>query len=152
MSNYQVAVGGAAGTPLPPGNFGGGVHTGAVDGTSTVMWQRNDGNNIVVLFNRRSGDADLAFDMGQLISAIITNGAVTWPTFCVDGFWVDFNAPAGQLQVGGYNAPYRTVPSGLGVGHGAKLRFKTGSTNWTGTIAQKVRMDAPFGDVRIGQQ
>ncbi len=152
MENYRVAVGGASGMPLGGGN-GGGVHTGAVSGTSTVMWQRrSDGYNIVVLFSERArGDnPDYAFEMGQTISDLIDAGGINWPTAAVDGTWVNFNSSA-TLQVGGYNTEFHTMNTALArVSDGTKLRFKPGSSGWTGTLSTKLRLDAPFGLVRIG--
>ncbi len=151
MENYQVGVGGAAGTPLT-GTGSGSIHTGALNGTSTVMWQRSDGINIVVLYNNWEG-GDHSFMQGQMISDIIDGGGITWPTFCVDGFWVQLGA-TNTLEVGGYNAPFRSVTTALAsTTAGTKLRFKTsGTSNWTGTINERMRLDAPFGTVRIGQQ
>jgi len=150
MDNYQVGVGGMAGTPIT-GTGNGSVHTGAIDGTSTVMWQRGDGTNIVVLFNKRSGSVDFAFEMGQTISDLVDDG-LSWPSFCVDGFWVDFGTAA-AFEVGGYNAPFRSMNTALAnTTNGTKLRFKPGTSNWTGTINERMLLDAPFGLARIGVQ
>lgn len=150
MDQYQVAVQMAAGTPLPPGDFGGGVFNGALQGTSTTMWQRDDGINIAVLFTHWGG-TEHGQAVAGLISDIIDTQNFDWPTMAVDGFWIDFNASPGGVEVGGYHHPLRTMAQGLAVGAGAKLRFKPGATSWTGTISHRVQMDAPFGNVTIGQ-
>lgn len=149
MDNYQVAVQSTAGTPLPPMSFGGGVFSGGMDGTSTCVWQRGDGTNIVVLFPRRTA-GDLAGIAAGFISDIIDAQNLDWPTFAVDGFWVDFTAPAAQIEVGGYDHPFRTMNQALAVGSGAKIRLQPGSSSWTGTISHKILMDAPFGTATIG--
>jgi hypothetical protein len=144
-----------AGTPLDDVNTGGGVHTGMESGTNSVMWQRGDGINIAVLFNTDEtvvGAPDhLAYLLGVDINAIIDNGGFSWPTFAVDGFWVEFGSGS-TLQVGGYNAPFHSLSTALAnTTDGTKLRFQPGSTSWTGTINEKMRLDSPFGLVRIGQ-
>lgn len=151
MNQYQVAVQMAAGAPLPPGNFGGGSFNGGLDGTSTTILQRGDGINIVVLFTYRGGTEHGAAVAG-LISDIIDAQNFNWPTFSVDGFWTDFNAPNAPIQVGGYHHPFRTMQQALGVGAGAKVRLKPGSTSWTGIINHRVQFDAPFGTTTIGLQ
>lgn len=150
MENYRIAVQGTAGLPLgdtiPGGNF-----AGSIDGSNTAVIQRSDGINIVVLFSKRDADLDqlYALTAASLVSAEI-NGLTDLPSFAVDGFWVDFHAPADPIEVGGYNHPLRTVQQAIDVGAGAKWRLKPGTSNWTGTIEQQVIIDAPFGDATIG--
>ena len=146
MENYVVGVQAGAGAPWSLGI--GGNFTGAFDGTNTSIIQRGDGINIVVLFSRR--DSNAAASAAQLISAIITNSNPVFPTFDVDGYWIDFTAPPVPFEVGGFNHPFRNMSQALDVGAGAKLRFKPGSTSWTGTISHKVVMDSPFGTATIG--
>jgi CubicO group peptidase (beta-lactamase class C family) len=158
MENYQVAVGGNSGMPLGGAN-GGGSHTGGVSGTSTIMWQRTDGINIVVLFNKigsvpnGADEDDFSTGMARLISNwiddLIASGG-SLPEFAVDGFWVEFGA-AGSTEVGGFNEPFTSMNSALArTTDGTKLRFKGGSTTWTGIIGEKMRLDAPFDTVHIG--
>ena len=92
----------------------------------------------------------MGYALGKIISDLIDAGGFTWPTVAVDGTWVNFNAnPA--IRVGGFNASFRTMPEALSsVGFGTKLRFKPGSTNWTGTLSKKLLIDSPFGLTRIG--
>jgi hypothetical protein len=33
---------------------------------------------------------------------------------------------------------------------GTKLHIKSGSSSWTGTISERMRIDAPFGTATIG--
>ena len=70
------------------------------------MWQRPDGINIVVLFNE-DGSPHYASTMVCTIATAIDNliaNSVTWPTLCVDGFWVDFNAKVPSFY-GAYRQP-----------------------------------------------
>ncbi len=154
MDRYQVGVQIPAGTPLPPeppGNFGGGSFNGALEGTSTCMRQRGDGINIVVLFTHWSG-VNHAGLVANLISDIISTQGFDWPSLAADGWWLDFNYPPGSfLQVGSYTFPIRTMPQALGVGAGAKVRLKPGTSNWTGTISHRMQLDSPLGVATIGQ-
>jgi CubicO group peptidase (beta-lactamase class C family) len=127
-------------------------HSGAIDGTSTMMYRRADGFRIVVLFaKRRTIEPDYAPEMASAISGLISDGGLIWPDFAVDGFWVDFHAAPAPIEVGGYHHPLRTMPQALNVGAGAKLRLKPGNSNWTGTISHRVLIDAPLGHAIIGQ-
>jgi len=148
MDRYQVGVTLGAGVPLPPGTNGGGSFTGAIDGISTRIQQRNDDINIVVLLSKHDG-AEHAQEVAGLISNIISNTITSWPNQTSDGFWTDFGAN-NNLQRGGYHHPFHTMQQALAVGAGAKVRLKPGSTNWTGTISHRVRLDAPLGTATIG--
>ncbi len=175
MEHYRVWSGGPSGMPLN-GAGGGGVHTGGLTGTSTVMFQRCDGINIVVLFNKAgrvfvpgsenvswcpgsvpnggSSNIDYALAMAQQVSAWTTdllNSGGSLPDFAVDGFWVEFGA-TGSSEVGGFNEPFTSMSSALlRTTDGTRLRFLPGTTGWTGTIDERMRLDAPFGMARIGQ-
>jgi hypothetical protein len=123
---------------------------GGFEGTSTFIRQRSDGINIVVLFNENAGEGGLADDMVDDIETIINLGGLTWPTACVDGFWVDFNASSSGF--GGHDDPFHTMDEALAaITDGTKLRIKPGTSNWTGKISTRVRIDAPFGTAIIGQ-
>ncbi len=147
---YTVWPGAGSGVLLNGNRFNAG-HWGLIDGASTAMTQRTDGVNIVVLFNKRhgSGQEHYAGEMTAIIGGLIDSG-VNWPTRCVDGFWVDFNVAAGGF--GGYDDPFQTMTTALNsTTHGTRLRIKPGSTSWTGTINELMRLDAPLGMARIGQ-
>lgn len=158
MDRYQVAAGGISGTPLGGAPPMANNHAGALEGASSIMLQRNDGINIVVFFNQWSrNDPDIdhyASEMARIISEEVIDAAMvsTWPTECVDGFWVDFNS-SDPVVFGSYNAPFNTMRQALGfVTDGTKLRFKPGATNWTGALSKKMRLDCPRGLVRIGAE
>ncbi|MCC6361786.1 MAG: hypothetical protein IT450_23880, partial [Phycisphaerales bacterium] len=78
-------------------------------------------------------------------------GTITWPTQGVDGQWVDFTQFFGGS--GAYERPWRLLGIALSASPAeATLNFKPGTSSWTGTINQRVRMRAPEGGVvRIGQ-
>ncbi|NOT02304.1 MAG: serine hydrolase [Phycisphaerales bacterium] len=154
MDHYQVNVGGDCGTPLNGSSPHGASHTGQLRGTSTLMRQFSTENNIVVLFpadgNSTYSDNGYAADMGAIITNVIADG-VTWPTTCVDGTWIDFEGFF-PLSFGSYNYPYFSIATGIGgATDGTRIRLKPGSTNWTGTINKRLRIDAPFGTAIIGQ-
>ncbi len=154
MNSYQIGVGAGAGALLQPGSFGvAGNHAGRLVGTSTIAWQRGDGINCVVLFTRGGGShaEDFSVLLDGLIDWLVADPQYPWPTTSVDGFWVDFNYSSGS-GVGGYNVPFNSMPQALGVGAGAKLRLKPGSTSWTGIISSRTLIDAPLGTAVIGQQ
>ena len=145
-----VVFGSSIGMPLSAPISNG--HTGAIDGTSTVARQRSDGINVVVLFNQRipNSDPDLAATMAAEIYELIDTTSITWPPRCVDGSWVDFNAASSGL--GGYDEPFHTMDAALAAtAPGVKLRIKPGSSNWTGTLSSRIRIDAPLGTATIGE-
>ena len=175
MDNYQVSNGGNSGTPLGGGSPSADSHNGSIRGTNTIMWQRGgdgiggvDVINGVVLFNERhpnegdpipgGGGANFpiwANQMRTTIDGIISNlyaNSFTWPTLCVDGFWVDFNQPDSTFY-GAYRQPFDGMANALSyITAGSKLLLKPGSTSWTGTLATKMRLDAPLGMATIGRQ
>ena len=88
--------------------------------------------------------------MASAIGTLIDVSITSWPTFCVDGSWVDFNAASSGF--GGYDDPFHTMGTALiSTAPGVKLRFKPGTSNWTGTLSTGMRLDAPFGLATIGQ-
>lgn len=102
--------------------------------------------------NRCNTDAPCyyASEAISLVENLIDFGLVTsWPTDCVDGFWVDFGAasPGG----GSHDDPFSTMSGALAATtDGTKLRLKSGSTSWTGVIEELTLLDAPDGAVVIG--
>lgn len=147
--------GGISGTPLngsAPAPFN---HTGLFDGGSTIIWQRSDGINIVVLFNQNQASGSdfsslLAQEIDLLINIMNLSGSA-WPTQCVDGFWVD-PTPAVTSFYGAYDQPFEGMQDALNyVTDGSKLRLLAGSTSWTGTLSKRLLLDAPEGTIFIGQ-
>jgi len=136
-------------------------HNGSMPGgTMSMLVQRADGINYAVIFNKNGNDVNSAdpnnptgyhFAIQSLIDTAIANGGFTWPTQGVDGQWVDF---AGAFPgAGSFEVPWGAMSVALADSPDeATLNFQAGSTVWTGTINQKVRLRAPQGGVvRIGQ-
>ena len=80
---------------------------------------------------------------------MIDAGGIDWPTRCIDGAWVDFNDPSGGS--GNFDDPFNTLSAGLAnTPADARMQIKSGGTNWTGTISQRVKLHAPLGSAVIG--
>lgn len=59
-------------------------HTGALDGTNSVMRMREGGINFAVIFNKRSTTESYAGGFRDVIDSILDNGEITiWPTLDV---------------------------------------------------------------------
>jgi len=128
------------------------AHTGGFDGTDTIMSQGTNGINIVVLFNdRKNYTNDSSFAMANLIRAVIaiSSPPIQWPTFCVDGFWVEVGTSTPGF--GGYNDPFDSVQEMLDeTVDGSRVHFKPGADDWTGVMTEKMFFDAPEGPFTIG--
>ncbi|MBU8870960.1 MAG: beta-lactamase family protein [Gemmatimonadales bacterium] len=129
-----------------------GSKNGALPGTSTMIRQREDGFNVVVLFNQRVADMDAAGEVAsETYTLIDTTPGIDWESLkCIDGFWIDFNRRGSGF--GGHDDPFHLMSIALGaITDDTKLRIKPGASNWTGTITTRTLIDAPFGTVVIGQ-
>ena len=135
-------------------------HNGSMPGgTMSMTVQRADGINYVVIFNKNGNDVNSPdpnnpvgyhFAMQSLVDTAITNGGFTWPTQGVDGQWADFDAVGGN---GSFEQPWDDVSVAMAASpFEATVNVKPSTTNWTGTINQRVRMRAPLGTARIGEQ
>ena len=64
--------------------------------------------------------------------------------------WVDF--AYGGPENGSFARPFNTLPEGVSaVPVSANLIFKSGASNWTGTVTKPMTMRAFGGLVTIGQ-
>ena len=91
-----------------------------------------------------------ANQVGTVLDGVIDAGGISWPTQCVDGTWVDFHHPSPGS--GNFDDPYSTLGAGLAnTPYRARMRIKDGSTNWAGTITQRVELHAQTGSAIIGQ-
>ncbi|MFN0136712.1 MAG: serine hydrolase domain-containing protein [Phycisphaerae bacterium] len=126
-------------------------HGGRLFGTATWLRQRPDGVNFAVLTNKGLADDPLN-QLRGLIDAELDDGGFTWPTRGVDGQWVDLDrVPLGN---GSYESPWKFFGIALvNCPDKATLNFQSGSSGWTGTVNQRVRLRAPQEGVvvRIGQ-
>ena len=87
---------------------------------------------------------------GRICDLIDHPPTVTWPTFCVDGTWVDFDAA--EYGYRGHDDPLHTMNDTLSpTAPGVKLHVKPGTSNWSGTLSTRMRLEAPFGLATIGQ-
>ncbi len=137
-------------------------HGGMLLGVSTLLWQRPDGVNVFVFFN---ANAIPTFDFDEwqfvtshygnqfraLIDPVLDGGTIQWPTTTSDGAW----ALPTSAQIGGvgaYDAPFRGFAHTLAVCvAGTRVRLKSGSSTWSGTISKRLELSAPLGTVTIGQ-
>lgn len=126
------------------------VPEGSMPGSSTVMYARSDDIGIAVMCNERAGEGGpyrAALEIAQRISDIIDAG-VDWPTACIDGFWVDCDAPSG---VGSYDYPFAGVQNAIDdTTSGSRLQFHPGTYDWTGTISRRTALHSTLGTARIG--
>jgi hypothetical protein len=126
-------------------------HSGLLWGTESRIQQREDGINFAIVFNKGTVGTTYSGDMRDLINDEIDNGGFVWPTRGVDGQWADFNELA--LGEGSFEEPWNNVTLALGeIADEGTLNIKQGTSSWTGTINQTVRVRAPLGTVRIGEQ
>jgi len=126
-------------------------HGGRLFGTGTWLRQRPDGVNFAVLTNKGLADDPLT-ELRDMIDDELDAGGFVWPTQGVDGQWVDLDkfGPGN----GAYESPWKFLGIALSQSPDkATLNFKSGSSGWTGTINQRVRLRAPQAGVvaRIGQ-
>ena len=149
LDKYTI-IGSQIGAPHG-GSPGNGMHTGRLHGTSSVASQGDDNVHIVVLYNKHALSTAHAQNTASTIRAWLDDlEDHEWPTAPVDGFWVDFNAPSSDW--GAFDSPFSTMTEALdNTRDGTKLRFKPGSSgSWSGTLDERMRLDAPFGTALIG--
>lgn len=123
---------------------------GSMPGVNSAMMARSDDIGIVVLINQRIGSGapyHAAEEIAIRISDII-DGGVTWPTQCIDGFWVDCVPPGGA---GNFASPFGGLEDALDhTAAASRLQIRPGEYNWTGVIDRRLSLHAPLGTVRIG--
>ena len=106
-----------------------------------------------MIANRRKSSSDDTFvsDVSDSILSLVAQPGFAYPTNFATDNWVDFGAGGGGT--GTFSSPMSTIDAILPtVQDRGRVKFKPGNTNWTGTITQPVRLDAPLGTVKIGQQ
>jgi CubicO group peptidase (beta-lactamase class C family) len=143
LDNYNAWTG--APITSPAGDW----KNGGLDGTSTRIQQRTDGFNVVALFPHSGGHGDEV--VPQVYDLIDWATGIDWDSLkCIDGFWVDFNESSSGF--GGHDDPFHTMNETLNATtDGTKLRFKPGTSNWTGTISKRMMLNTPVGTAIIGQ-
>jgi CubicO group peptidase (beta-lactamase class C family) len=145
--DHYAASTGSVGMPISsPVN---GSKNGGLSGTSTMIRQQDDGFNVVVLFTKFGDHAGQVVE--DTFDLIDWATGIDWSSLrCVDGFWVDFNAPSSGF--GGHDDPFHTMDATMAtITDGTKLRIKPGTSSWSGTISTRTLINAPFGTAIIGQ-
>ena len=136
-------------------------HGGALRGAQTVLHRRSDGVVLYIFINKRwvddSGSGDqvpidtLKNSLNALINAGNGNGW-SWPDTTSDGYWVIPTSALPDTGLGGFDSPWRGFgPALTKAGPNTRLRLKSGTASWTGTISKNLLIDAPLGPVVIGQ-
>lgn len=133
------------------------AHDGALFGLITLIDHRSDGVVLYFAFNRRTkdGKAIPLQDIKASFNALLDNGPGTgwsWPTTTSDGFWVvPASAPSGN-GLGGFDSPWLGFGTAVATADpNSRLRLKTGTSNWKGTLSKRLYIDAPLGPVVIGR-
>ena len=148
------------GTARSATSASGGSHTGALTGTSSVIWPRGDADGLVIYaaFNHRKDDGNSnADEIAPLVRGRIANTlglSLSWPTVTCDGFWVSAGSgTGGTVGRGGYHDPYRGFEKAWAqTTAGSRIRLKPGNNAWSGVLNRRMRLDAPEGAARIGAQ
>lgn len=128
-------------------------HNGAMPGGSTsYIRQRTDGYRIFLAFNKRGGDGTVhANVLGGAVDSYLDNNVIPTIHRTSDGFWTEPSGGAGT-DVGGFHQPFHSFASAMAkTTAGSKIRLKPGTSDWTGKISKRTRLDAPLGGVaKIG--
>ena len=62
-----------------------------------------------------------------------------------DGFWTQPSGGVGT-NVGGFHQPFHSFATAMAkTTAGSKIRLKPGTSDWTGKISKRIRLDAPLG-------
>lgn len=126
-------------------------HGGALYGASTKLYQRNDGIDFIVMVNSYVGlQRVYSTEISAHLNDAFDNLAIAWPTEEVDCRWFDFSY-AGQ-EAGSYDLPYGSVDDLGSIPPYSKVKFKPGSSAWTGVITRgHLALSAAEGGVVIGR-
>lgn len=145
-------------TPVT-GDVQSGSYNGSLPGFETRIVQIDTANNgsfrFFVAFNQRSNNSFYSghwpSDFLDSVQDDLTSPNQTYPATTSDGFWTQ---PGSELTqgVGGYNAPFRGFQRMLDqTTTGSKVRLLPGNQTWTGVVNRQMLLDAPLGEVVIGQ-
>ena len=106
-------------------------HGGVQPGNSSLLQQRSDYIDFIVMTNsRESEDGAHGRPIGYRINKILDQYYIPWPFETVDCVWFD-TGYTGEER-GSYDLPFNSV-NDLGNIHAfTKVKFKPGSTSWTG--------------------
>lgn len=151
LNRYYVASG-SENIGAPVGSDWSGSHGGALVGVNCRFWQRGDGTNVFIWFNKKNDDEEGNNFASQFATQIDDDldAQANWPTTAVDGFWV-LPGTSGLSYLGSYDYPFRGLALALTqLTAGSKVNLKPGADPFVGTISTKLRLAAPLGLARIG--
>lgn len=140
MDNYIVAGNNIGGSP-PSGSW---THFGAFDGTNTVVSQRGDGVNFVVLFNKRATYSDShASEITALMNETI-NRVTVWPEQDVTfSSIVRFVIPNGEYAFGDVDD--------IGESDDRDIAVRRSNTDVSARVTIEVTANSRVGDPDIFQ-
>ncbi len=154
QAGHFVLDGENRGMPLPTPWHVTENHGGAQAGTRVELWQGSDGVDMVIFANRYEGEVLMAAqEIRDLILTGLSENSFTWPHESIDCRWVDFADPFTDRE-GSYDHPYAEMEELGNVPSYSKVKFKSGSTDWTGVFTRgHLAFSAEEGaTVIIGQQ
>jgi N-acyl-D-amino-acid deacylase len=136
------------GTPLG-GTRRNADHGGVLPGCNAYAWQRTDGINVFMVFNKAGEPEDFGERLRNRIAPLLS-AQTNWPSLDVEGFWV-LPVPGLPSAYGSYDRPHRAMVEALALHtDGTSLNLRAGSYDFTGRIATRMRVRAPLGAARIG--
>jgi len=110
-------------------------HGGALRGSRSILFQGSDGIDVVVMTNRWDpGQETSARDILNLVLNNIDSHNFAWHMESVDCRWFDFNYSG--AEEGSFDRPFDDINDLGNVPSFAKVRFKPGSTSWSGVITR----------------
>lgn len=134
-------------------------YNGSLPGFETRLVQidtvLNGSFRFFVAFNQRSNSNFFSGHWPTVfldsVQDSLTSLNQTYPGTTSDGFWTQLGTELTQ-GVGGYNTPFRGFQRMLDqTTTGSKVRLLPGAQGWTGVLDRQMLLDAPLGEVLIGQ-
>ncbi len=110
-------------------------HGGAQRGNNSLLQQRSDGIDYIIMTNRYDTVEMIhARRIGFRINKLLLQYYIPWPYETVDCTWFDLNYSG--AEEGTYNLPFGAVNDLDNINPFTKVKFKPGSTSWTGVLNQ----------------
>ena len=151
MAHHYYLNGEERGQPIGT-NHASRNHGGALFGASSKLRQRDDGIDFVIMVNSYvNSDRVYASEISGHLDDALDAINIVWPTETVDCRWFDF-AHTGQ-EKGSFDFPYGSINDLGNIPPYSKIKFKPGSSPWTGVITRgHLALSATQeGSVVIGQ-
>jgi len=108
-------------------------HGGALAGSNSLLRQRDDGIDYIILTNRYV-DVTHAVQLGNLLQDVLDANVVPPLDETVDCRWMDFGY--GGAEQGSYEMPFGSVNDLGSVPPFSKVKIKPGSSAWTGVVTR----------------